>query len=91
MSDWWLMAQVSAPALGSVALCLGLRRYVRAVLWNVLLRQMGVDVAERRDLALRAARRDLRINGSVRAHRQRRSKAPATPERPCRAERVRGL
>jgi len=45
MSDWWHVAQVSAPALSSAAMCLGLRRYARAVLWNVLLKLMGVGAA----------------------------------------------
>jgi hypothetical protein len=67
MSDWWRVAQVSATALGSVAMCLGLRRYTRAVLWNVLLKGMGVDEAQRREIAVKAARLDLRIDGSARA------------------------
>jgi hypothetical protein len=90
MSDWWHVAQVSAPALSSAAMCLGLRRYARAVLWNVLLKLMGVGAAERRTLAVRAARVDLGIDRAVRAgrRRSRRADLPAdvpAPGRSCRA------
>jgi hypothetical protein len=92
MSDWWHVAQVSAPALGSAALCIGLRRYLRAVLWTVLLKLLGVEAAERRDIAVRAARLDLRVDRSGRARRRRRPNARlAAPERSCRAVRARGL
>ena len=80
MSDWWHVAQLSAPALGSAVICLGLRRYVRAVLWNVLLKHLGVEAAERRDIAARAARRDLRIDGSGRPQRRSRPKDRTAPQ-----------
>jgi hypothetical protein len=85
MSDWSHVTQVSATALGSAAMCLGLRRYARAVLWNVLLKLMGVGAPERRTLAARAARLDLGVDRGARPARRRRprSDAPA-PTRSCR-------
>jgi hypothetical protein len=86
MSDWWHVAQVSATALGSAAMCLGLRRYARAVLWNVLLKLMGVGAAERRTIAVRAARLDLGVDRGVRAGRRRQPHADAPAgRRSCRA------
>ena len=89
MSDWWHVAQVSTPALGTAAMCLGLRRYARAVLWNVLLKLMGVRAPERRALAVSAARIDLGVDRAARPGRRRRPSpgapgaAPA-PSRSCR-------
>jgi|tagenome__1003787_1003787.scaffolds.fasta_scaffold15791907_1 hypothetical protein len=85
MSDWWHVAQVSAPALGSAAMCLGLRRYARAVLWNVLLKLLGVGAAERRAIAVRAARLDLGVDRAGGAGRRHRPKTDAAaPRRSCR-------
>jgi hypothetical protein len=84
MSHWWHVAQVGAPALGSVALCVGLRRYLRAVLWNVLLTMIGVEVSVRRDIVVRAARLDLGIAGAGRRRRRRPAPPVTAPDRPCR-------
>ena len=92
MSDWWHVAQVSAPVLGSAAMCLGLRRYARAVLWNVFLKRVGVDAAERRAIGVRVARLDLGIDENLPPRPGRGSNAgTAAPQRPCRVVRARGL
>ncbi len=92
MSDWWHVAQVSTPALGTAAMCLGLRRYARAVLWNVFLKLMGVRAPERRALAVSAARIDLGVDRAARPGRRRRPSpgAPAAAPAPSRACRTVG-
>ncbi len=70
MSDWWHVAQASAPALGSLVVCIGLRRYLRTMLWNVLLKVLAVDADERRAIALEAARLDLAIERKARRGRR---------------------
>jgi hypothetical protein len=69
---------MGAPVLSTAVMCVGLRRFRQALLWNLLLKAMGVDAAERRDIALRAARLDLKVDDGVPASRGRRPRQPAT-------------
>ena len=91
MSDWWHVVQVSTPTLGTAAMCLGLRRYARAVLWNVLLKLMGVRAPERRALAVGAARIDLGVDRAARPGRRRRPSPDAPGGAPARSRSCRAV
>ncbi len=58
----WLNVVPIVSAIGGVVTALGLRRYIKALLWDRHLRRAGVSDEQRQQVAIDAARVDLLKN-----------------------------